>query len=320
MRPLLILFIVIGHTFAIYGGSASWYLPTGIEGVVAYRWFNGIFIAFTLQAFVFISGYLLAYTGEGTDVRSYLWKKCRRLVIPTVIFGLGYWFIIDSGRQFEQPLEFVVYLFSGPGHLWFLPMLFLCFVASWWFVKLGLSEAVPLGFVVLLMVYGLSLFVPDTLRIGSACRYFIFFMLGYGTYRHRQLLKRLSWPWMVITGGLTVVCICAKIWLDPFSGGIYTLLRSANFLVTGLAGSYFVLLVCFHAGKFRPLVLFGGWGGFFGIYLVHQFVLKYLYYHTDLLVDMNRYLVPWVALSAALLVSYSVVALMLRWKPTRQLI
>ena len=81
MRAILIVSIVLGHTFAIYSGkSASWYMPDGLQTVGIYKWLNAIFIAFSLQSFVFISGYLMAYTerDEKVQITKFIQKKIHR--------------------------------------------------------------------------------------------------------------------------------------------------------------------------------------------------------------------------------------------------
>lgn len=59
MRPILILCIVIGHSFAIYNGA--WPSPFDVNIHSIYRYINPLFISFQLAGFVFISGYVDEY-------------------------------------------------------------------------------------------------------------------------------------------------------------------------------------------------------------------------------------------------------------------
>ncbi|WP_459186839.1 hypothetical protein ACGE0T_11805 [Parabacteroides sp. APC149_11_2_Y6] len=61
IRPILILCIVIGHSFAIYSGAWENVEALTENVPLVYKWLNPFFISFTLQAFVVISGYLFAY-------------------------------------------------------------------------------------------------------------------------------------------------------------------------------------------------------------------------------------------------------------------
>ena len=99
MRAILIVSIVLGHTFAIYSGkSASWYMPYGLQTVGIYKWLNAIFIAFSLQSFVFISGYLMAYTerDEKVQITKFIQKKIHRLLLPLIIFEFAYILLINN--------------------------------------------------------------------------------------------------------------------------------------------------------------------------------------------------------------------------------
>lgn len=59
MRTILALLIVFMHSFTCYDGC--WSEPIGFVAVPLYKWLSRISFAFTLEAFVFISGYLFAF-------------------------------------------------------------------------------------------------------------------------------------------------------------------------------------------------------------------------------------------------------------------
>ena len=61
MRCVLALLIVFMHAFTCF--NHSWQEPAGYVDVPLYKWLSRISFAFTLEAFVFISGYLYAYPG-----------------------------------------------------------------------------------------------------------------------------------------------------------------------------------------------------------------------------------------------------------------
>lgn len=56
--------------------------------VPQYRWLDYVFISFALQAFVFVSGYLMAYgeTNSQLNISVFLKKKVLRLIVPTLVF------------------------------------------------------------------------------------------------------------------------------------------------------------------------------------------------------------------------------------------
>ena len=59
MRCILALLIVFVHAFTCY--NHGWREPEGYVDVPIYMWLTRISFAFTLEAFVFISGYLFAF-------------------------------------------------------------------------------------------------------------------------------------------------------------------------------------------------------------------------------------------------------------------
>lgn len=59
MRTILALLIVFMHSFTCYNGS--WKEPAGYVDIPLYKWLARISFAYTLEAFVFISGYLFAF-------------------------------------------------------------------------------------------------------------------------------------------------------------------------------------------------------------------------------------------------------------------
>ncbi len=59
MRTILALLIVFMHSFTCFQGS--WPPPEGFVDIPLYKWIARTSFAFTLEAFVFISGYLFAF-------------------------------------------------------------------------------------------------------------------------------------------------------------------------------------------------------------------------------------------------------------------
>lgn len=328
MRFVLILSIVIGHTFAIYGIAAerSWPLPNNFENIESLWWINPVFISFSLQAFVFISGYLMRMqvTACPIDKCKFICKKFKRLFIPLLVFGFLYWLIIDR-FIFNEVYDCMNYFLSGPGHLWFLAMLFLCFIAM--IVNIGIENSInnsrrnkALYSGVLLLIYFLSLFAPDDFRIAQFCQYYIYFVVGYWSYDYRIKLKSVTWTLIIVFILTTVILIGVKLYLFQNKPEHYYLLSHINKLLLGITGSYLTLMLCMKCPEGVYLSEIGGWNGFFGVYIFHQFILRYLYYQTDLLADVNKYTVGIVALITTLLISWLLSQIFLRFKFTRRLI
>ena len=93
IRLILIVLLVLYHSFAIYNGA--WSIPEGIHEVKSYWWLASFAYSFMLEAFVFISGYVWGYQVRTkydgiVDFNTTVVKKAKRLLIPSVIFSFIY--------------------------------------------------------------------------------------------------------------------------------------------------------------------------------------------------------------------------------------
>lgn len=59
-------------------------------------------------------------------------KKAERLILPSVVFSLVYWQLFNGDiTDLVGGGKIVISVLSGVGHLWYLPVLFWCFVSLW---------------------------------------------------------------------------------------------------------------------------------------------------------------------------------------------
>lgn len=176
IRLVLILLLVLYHAFAIFNGA--WDLP-GVPDMPAYWWVASFSYAFMLEAFVFISGYILGYqvSVKGSEIFSFnnlIKRKIKRLLLPGIFFsGIYYVLFYDLNKPTGQILYSIL---NGCGHLWFLPMLFWCFVAIYVISKLHLKQTFVFT---VILICSLCSFLPLPFRLTSAMYYFLFFYLGF---------------------------------------------------------------------------------------------------------------------------------------------
>lgn len=177
IRPILILMLVFYHAFAIYSGA--WSPIVGFPEIKLYWWLDWLSYAFMLETFVFVSGYVFGYQvrtkGESVlSARRLIPKKFRRLIIPSMFFSLLY--IVLFGN-IGQPISATIYgMLDGTAHMWFLPMLFWCFIGIWVIEKLRMQAKIALP---LLLVVCVCSHVALPLRIGDTMYYMLFFYVGY---------------------------------------------------------------------------------------------------------------------------------------------
>lgn len=188
IRNLLIVLLVFYHAFAIYSGA--WAPIKDFPEVPVYWWLDKLSYAFMLELFVFISGYVFGYQvrvkGETKlQAKSLFWGKFKRLMIPCMVFSLLYILLLGN---ITQPIQITLYgLVNGVGHMWFLPMLFWCFVGIWIIEKLHLK---PKLVILLLCVVSIGSFLPLPLQMTATMYYMLFFYVGYILQRNAISLDR----------------------------------------------------------------------------------------------------------------------------------
>lgn len=132
IRPLVIFLLVIYHSLCIYTGG--WERPAGVDPNPVYWWLGRLISGFRIETIAFVGGYVFAYQciarGRRAPFFQFAWKKFKRLLIPCWIFGTAFLFLFryHPGMRWNICLWKVL---NGIEHLWFLPMLFWCFLTTW---------------------------------------------------------------------------------------------------------------------------------------------------------------------------------------------
>lgn len=249
-------------------------MPCAPLGALA-LWLN----TFHVPAFVFASGYVHSYlrreAGCYGGVRSVLARKARRLLAPCVLVSL-LWAAPAYGLVYgtdEIMGKFV--LMAAPSQLWFLPMLFWCFVAAelaWRFApSLLRGPDIRVGAALVILAMGspvASRLTGDAFQLASACQYLVVFWAGWA-FRSADTERF----WAIGPTGLTAAdVVLFVLWRAvAIEGGVvFSLASNGIQIALRLLGCAMVLSV---VGRLRfP----GGrlWGVLerdsFGIYLFHQ--------------------------------------------------
>ena len=137
-----------------------------------------------LETFVFVSGYVLGYQvrtrGEiKLEAKYLLLGKFKRLIIPSIVFGLIYIVLL---QDISQPILKTVYdVVNGVGHMWFLPMLFWCFVGIWLIEKVKFNKIWLFPILLILSILPFP-FLP--LHMNISIYYMFFFYVGYFLQRN----------------------------------------------------------------------------------------------------------------------------------------
>ena len=129
IRLSLIVLLVVYHAFCIYTGAWDSPFPEDAQ-ISAYKWLGMIIHCFQLETMVFISGYLLGFQSirkpDALSVHACVVRKAKRILLPCLLFGVVYYVMF---YDLHAPwYTILLRLLGGCGHLWFLPMIFWCFV------------------------------------------------------------------------------------------------------------------------------------------------------------------------------------------------
>lgn len=198
MRTNLALLIVFMHSFTCYNGS--WEQPAGYVDIPLYKWITRTSFAFTLEAFVFISGHLFAFqriTLKRTDARSLIVNKLKRLFLPSIIFGIFYFVLFYKYKGLGNAVYSII---EGCGHMWYLPMLFWCFIGGWLLEQIKIWDVWKM---VILIILNLICIYPLPLRLISAASFMVYFYGGFLIYKYSDKIKaaitkkQLVWSWII---------------------------------------------------------------------------------------------------------------------------
>ncbi len=328
MRMILAILIVFMHSFTCY--NHSWQEPEGFIEIPAYKWLSRTSFAFTLEAFVFISGYLYAFqriTLKRVGGIALISSKLKRLILPSVLFSIAYFAIF---YQYKSISDTIYSILNGCGHMWYLPMLFWCFVGGWLLEQVKIKDIWKILFLLgLNLVFYLSL----PLQLSNAASFMIYFYGGFLFYKYSEKIKPAITPKRLVLSW----CIFAV---------VFALLRPLRDVLT-LNDNLTIIQKLFVFVGNNACQLVYAWIGLiafyctsvyytqkhelskrvkklsaccFGIYLFQQFILQLLYYKTDFPIIVGPYLLPWCGFIIALVISYCLSVLLLKTKTGRFLI
>lgn len=323
MRTILALLIVFMHSFTCYNGS--WKEPAGYVDIPLYKWLARISFAYTLEAFVFISGYLFAFqritlkrTGGGISLIA---NKLKRLILPSIIFSIIYFLLFYEYKGLGNAVYSII---NGCGHMWYLPMLFWCFVFGWLLEQIKIKDGWKMAFLVALNLFAV---ISLPLRLTNAFSFMVYFYGGYLVYKHSENIKSLitsrklvvSWLVFVV---VFLICRPMRDILEPndscntimkvllvLGNNVCQLLYAGSGLIAFYATAVYYTQRHQLSEATKKIS-----ACCFGIYLFQQFVLQLLYYKTSFPLLVGSYWLPWCGFIIAAVVSYVFSVLLLKTK------
>lgn len=334
IRPLVIFLLVLLHSFSkiedvqIAGGG-------DYQLVSVYQWIKFMIAGFRIETIALVAGYVFSYQSHNLGRKykfwPFVWKKFNRLMVPMIVFGLVYFFCFDFDATSFTISDFLLSLFSGCGHLWFLPMLFWCFIAIWIVDYFNLSS---LWMLFLLAI--VSIIPTPALPLGLArLPHFVFYVYGgyfLWTKRDKLFDHCLTWQWITILWILYVVLVIFDHTMLPKASTTmpfvekFLIIFENNAIgfvmaVCGIMALFLTVCIITTKEMYKPKQwIIAASDNCYGVYVYHQFILMWLYYHTPLVVVCPPLIAPWLGFIATMIISLILTRLTLLTKIGRKLI
>lgn len=338
LRIILIVLMVFYHSFCFYIGA--WGMPLGVKPVHVYSVLSELSYSFFLETFVFLSGLLYGVSSANrtgnVKFSKILMKKFKRLMIPSIVFSFLYFLCFKEYTSITTTLYTIL---LGCGHLWFLPMLFGCFILIVGVEKYYVKDKTILLLYPLLIVFS----IPDIpLHVSKICYYFCFFYLGYRMIVYKIVYSCNSKLLLCIFVVSFIVeyqlftsrnspCTYNKL-IDFFNENqiVYVevflhLFKIFLRICYSICGLLLSMKICVTIAKKDKMLSIeknvskvASCG--MGVYIVQQFILIGLYYHTEYCQLINDYLIPWLAFLFTTCVSLIVVLIAKKSKIGRYLL
>ncbi len=299
IRPILLILLVSYHAFCYNCGA--WSLPEGIVPNEFYKWIALFSRAFRLEGFIFVSGYIFALQvlqkNKFSSLRDLAIAKFKRLIIPCSLFGAIYYLMFNNGHSLMS-------IIMGIGHLWYLPCLFWCFLGGYILYKSDIKESIV--WLILLVLIPLSI-APIPFQINRAMYYISFFYGGGYFWKHSDEIKRYATrKCLIIIWSIFIVSTIGGNLLienfDSLASGKHILFQafvaSVNKMLKALLATSGIIAIYLTATCYmvthrlkKWFINVGNYG--YGVYIFHQFLLIYLYYHTSFPSKISSIWFPW---------------------------
>ncbi len=320
MRPILVCICLVGyHAFAPFTGAWETPLVSNIS-IPEYYWLDKLLYSSMLESFVFISGYVFAFQLKTLN-REYklselVANKFKRLLIPCVLFSVLYslFFLKDEPITFMYIYDVV----CGLGHMWFLPMLFWCFIFGWLISRIKIKEYFKVIILLCLSVFSI---VPLPLQLKETSYYLFFFYLASFIYTHKIFIQRnfMNEKTIIVIGVLFFISFFVltpirEVILDSSSFLLYDrfirlFIYKSSRIIYSTLGLCFFFIICLYViekGVKLPNTIIKLNTLCMGIYLLQQFILKFLYFYTSEPSFFGVFIYPWVGFVCALIISTAI--------------
>ncbi len=263
LRVLAMLMVVALHSLNYYG---NW----GFKDIVVepYLDLSSFLNDIAIPLFMCISGYLFAKTvfGKKCDFKSFVKSKFNRLIVPYLIWGIVQMLLIPERYNLKQ-------LLFGVSHLWFLLTLFLIFLIMFILQNYWKNVTVKQNLLIILLLfllYPLSKYSHNFLRIASVVKYLPFFIMGIMVFKN-QIIKNVNLKKAI----LAVLFICMFLIKFLYNDALGDTLSFELCQIISLMFVYLLFDLCIDSNlpNFKGVIFLDKLS--MGIYIIHHIIIIY---------------------------------------------
>ena len=207
LRVLCIIIVVFFHCYGMMYAESHFPATVSVYDRLYFIPNQCVFINIAMPMFIFVSGYLFQYLlmkGKYHTWSDLLKKKGLRILLPYFVFGTFFMFTTNNWHPFRL-------LLGTYWHLWFLPMLFWCFLLGYGLYKISLGLCAECILLIIAYCGSFSpLLFPRWMGVNYITSSFYWFYLGMLLYKYRGcLLEIFSKPILGISlFSLSLFIIC----------------------------------------------------------------------------------------------------------------
>lgn len=199
--------------------------------------------------------------------------------------------------------------------MWFLPMLFWCFVFGWIVIKIDINNTY-----IWILIIGLAMisYIPLPFRLGIVLYYLPFFLGGGFVYKYYAekiknniKVSHIIKLWILFAVIFVCLSICNNyLWLLSkeysiiYKAFYISVINLTKIIYAALGVITIYCTAVWYSQKYSlnsNIISFGKYC--FGIYLFQQFILQIIYYKTEVPVIVGSKWLPWFGFITTLLIS-----------------
>lgn len=309
IRMFVIAILVLMHSFAPHGGA--WAIPIGVECQNSvYFWLHKVLYSGMLETFVCISGFLYAFGCSKKTIgnKQFIIGKLKHIYLPSVVWSALYILLFrqDAGYDMFRSVRYALY---GVGHLWFLPMLFLCFMLERFVVaKIKRHTLIILAIIAVLPYPGMPF------SLNRSFYYLFFFHFGVLLFSEPEKIKSWKLKKFVCLYILLFVIGSYLIYFKLHPENASNIISKAMIIMVQHIVTFcyslpmlFIYFIVGYSIKSKNIHNFAQTMApfAFGVYIFQEFILRILYYFTPFCAYMGDLMFPWVGFAVALIVSFA---------------